>query len=136
MGKFWLFSAAIEAGYVWLAVIGVLNSAISLYYYIRVVVFMYLKKEPTGREPASSPSLALALGVAVVGDDRARRLSAAAVRGRGRVGADARRCRSFRASDKALAKCARRFHGPSFDGVYVRALREYFTRVRYTPTAD
>src|SRR5438874_2086158 len=40
MGKFWLFSAAIEAGFVWLAVIGVLNSAISLYYYIRVVVFM------------------------------------------------------------------------------------------------
>src|SRR6185312_6344545 len=33
MGKFWLFSAAIEAGFVWLAVIGVLNSAISLYYY-------------------------------------------------------------------------------------------------------
>src|SRR5882757_2318137 len=41
MGKFWLFSSAIEAGFVWLAVIGVLNSAISLYYYIRVIVFMY-----------------------------------------------------------------------------------------------
>jgi NADH-quinone oxidoreductase subunit N len=66
MGKFWLFSAAIEAGYVRLAVIGVLNSAISLYYYIRIVVFMYLKKETTGSEPAASPALALALGVAVV----------------------------------------------------------------------
>ena len=32
MGKFWLFSAAIESGYIWLAVIGVINSAISLYY--------------------------------------------------------------------------------------------------------
>ena len=32
----------------WLAVIGVLNSAISLYYYIRIVVFMYLKKETIG----------------------------------------------------------------------------------------
>ena len=42
MGKFWLFGAAIDAGYVWLAVIGVLNSAISLYYYIRVVVFMWI----------------------------------------------------------------------------------------------
>ena len=31
MGKFWLFSAAIESGYIWLAVIGVINSAISLY---------------------------------------------------------------------------------------------------------
>jgi NADH-quinone oxidoreductase subunit N len=66
MGKFWLFSAAIEAGFVWLAVIGVLNSAISLYYYIRVVVFMYLKKDATGADPVFSPSLALAVGVAVV----------------------------------------------------------------------
>jgi NADH-quinone oxidoreductase subunit N len=66
MGKFWLFSAAIEAGFVWLAVIGVLNSAISLYYYVRVVVFMYLKKESTGSEPVFSPSLALAVGAAVV----------------------------------------------------------------------
>jgi parallel beta-helix repeat protein len=32
MAKFWLFSAAIDANYVWLAVLGVVNSAISLYY--------------------------------------------------------------------------------------------------------
>src|SRR5881392_873653 len=38
MGKFWLFSAAIDAHYYWLAVIGVLNSAVSLYYYVRIVV--------------------------------------------------------------------------------------------------
>src|SRR4030095_15161541 len=66
MGKFWLFSAAIESGYVWLAVIGVLNSAISLYYYIRIVVFMYLKKETTGTEPTTSPALAFTLAVAVI----------------------------------------------------------------------
>ena len=66
MGKFWLFGAAIESGYVWLAVIGVLNSAISLYYYIRIVVFMYLKSETIGSEPTVSASLALVLGVAVV----------------------------------------------------------------------
>jgi NADH-quinone oxidoreductase subunit N len=66
MGKFWLFSAAIESGYVWLAVIGVLNSAISLYYYVRIVVFMYLKKETTGSQPVVGPALALTLGVAVV----------------------------------------------------------------------
>ncbi len=66
MGKFWLFSAAIDAGYYGLAVIGVLNSAISLYYYVRVVVFMYLKKETAGSEPTLSPSLAVALGVAMV----------------------------------------------------------------------
>jgi NADH-quinone oxidoreductase subunit N len=65
MGKFWLFSAAIDAHYYWLAVIGVLNSAVSLYYYIRIVVFMYLKKESIGSEPRTSPTLAVVLGVAV-----------------------------------------------------------------------
>jgi NADH-quinone oxidoreductase subunit N len=67
MGKFWLFSAAIDAHYYWLAVIGVLNSAISLYYYIRIVVFMYLKKEAIGAQPSTSPALAMVLGVAVLG---------------------------------------------------------------------
>jgi NADH-quinone oxidoreductase subunit N len=66
MGKFWLFSAAIESGYVWLAVIGVLNSAVSLYYYIRIVVFMMLRNEPAGSEPKQTPPLAFALGVAVI----------------------------------------------------------------------
>jgi NADH-quinone oxidoreductase subunit N len=66
MGKFWLFGAAIDAGYVGLAVIGVLNSAISLYYYVRVIVFMYLKRETIGSEPKTSGALALALGIAVV----------------------------------------------------------------------
>jgi NADH-quinone oxidoreductase subunit N len=67
MGKFWLFSAAIDAHYYWLAVIGVLNSAISLYYYIRIVVFMYLKKETMGSQPSMTPALSVALGVAVLG---------------------------------------------------------------------
>ena len=67
MGKFWLFGAAIDSGYYWLAVIGVLNSAVSLYYYLRIVVFMYLRKETTGSEPVTSPALALTLAIAVVG---------------------------------------------------------------------
>ncbi len=66
MGKFWLFGAAIDAGYYWLAVIGVLNSAVSLYYYLRIVVFMYLKRETIGSEPHTSPTLALALAAAVI----------------------------------------------------------------------
>jgi NADH-quinone oxidoreductase subunit N len=66
MGKFWLFGAAIDAGYVWLAVIGVLNSAVSLYYYIRLVVFMYLKPQSPGSPVTTSPALGLALAVAVV----------------------------------------------------------------------
>src|SRR5262245_31709582 len=65
MGKFWLFKAAVDAGLYPLAVIGVLNSAVSLYYYIRVVVFMYLKPETTGSEPTTSVGLALALAAAV-----------------------------------------------------------------------
>ena len=65
MGKFWLFGAAIEQGYYTMAIIGVLASAVSLYYYLRIVVFMYLKKETTGSEPVTSPALALTLAVAV-----------------------------------------------------------------------
>jgi NADH-quinone oxidoreductase subunit N len=66
MGKFWLFGAAIDAGYYWLAFIGVLNSAVSLYYYVRIVVFMYIKTEQPGSNPAVTPALGLALGLAVV----------------------------------------------------------------------
>jgi len=65
MGKFWLFSAAVDANYYGLAVVGVLNSAISLYYYARIVVFMYVKKEEIGSEPVATPPLVAALAVAV-----------------------------------------------------------------------
>ncbi len=41
--KFYVFAGAIKAGYIWLAIIGVLNSAVSLYYYLRVMVCMYFK---------------------------------------------------------------------------------------------
>nr|BAL57968.1 NADH dehydrogenase I subunit N [uncultured prokaryote] len=46
MAKFYIFSAAVKKGYIDLALIGVINSAISVYYYLRVVVFMYML-EPT-----------------------------------------------------------------------------------------
>lgn len=42
-GKYYIFSAAVKTGFVGLAVIGVLNSAVSVYYYLRVVVTMYMK---------------------------------------------------------------------------------------------
>jgi NADH-quinone oxidoreductase subunit N len=44
MGKLYLFAAAVSAGYVWLAVVGVLMSALSLYYYFRIVLQMYLRE--------------------------------------------------------------------------------------------
>lgn len=43
IGKFYLFSGAVQEGYIWLAIIGVLNSAASVYYYLRVMVYMYFK---------------------------------------------------------------------------------------------
>ncbi len=43
MGKLYVFSAAVNAGYVWLVLIAVVMSAVSLYYYFRIVVQMYLK---------------------------------------------------------------------------------------------
>jgi NADH-quinone oxidoreductase subunit N len=53
MGKVYLFSAAIQKGYIGLAVIGVLNSVVSVFYYFRVLIFMYMK-EP-GEEAPQEP---------------------------------------------------------------------------------
>ncbi len=44
IGKFYIFSAALKDGYVWLAVIGVINSLVSAYYYLKVIVSMYMKE--------------------------------------------------------------------------------------------
>ena len=45
MAKYGLFSAAIAEGYIWLVVIAVLNTLISVYYYLRLVINMYMKEE-------------------------------------------------------------------------------------------
>jgi NADH-quinone oxidoreductase subunit N len=68
VGKFYLFGAAVKSGYVWLAVIGVLNSAAAAYYYLRLIVYMYMR-EPEGAPTVLAPSLsgALALVVALWG---------------------------------------------------------------------
>lgn len=50
VGKFYLFSTVIEGGYIWLALIGVLTSLVSAYYYLRVVVYMFMREgEPSVR---------------------------------------------------------------------------------------
>jgi NADH-quinone oxidoreductase subunit N len=64
VGKFYLFGAAVRAGYVWLAVIGVLNSAIAAYYYLRIVVVMYMR-EPDGAPTVMVPSLGGSLAILV-----------------------------------------------------------------------
>lgn len=67
IGKFYLFSGAIQQGYIWLAVIGVLNSAASVYYYLRITVYMYFK-EPTEEfewvQVTAPVTLALVIAVA------------------------------------------------------------------------
>jgi NADH-quinone oxidoreductase subunit N len=69
VGKFYLFGAAVRAGYVWLAVIGALNSAVAAYYYLRLIVYMYMREPETGGATVAIPSVAggLALGVALWG---------------------------------------------------------------------
>jgi len=68
VSKFYLFGSAVRAGYVWLTVIAVLNSSVAAYYYLRVIVYMYMR-EPDGEPIAITPSLAggLALTLAIIG---------------------------------------------------------------------
>ncbi len=68
MAKFYVFSAAVKEKFYWLAILGVLNSAISVYYYLRVTVLMYFReseREITGLE--FSPASVFALILAVIG---------------------------------------------------------------------
>ena len=42
MGKLYIFSAAVNSGLIWLVILGVVNSAISAYYYLRIIRFIYM----------------------------------------------------------------------------------------------
>ncbi|HET7745865.1 MAG TPA: NADH-quinone oxidoreductase subunit N, partial [Vicinamibacteria bacterium] len=67
VGKFYLFNAAVGAGYTNLAIVGMITSVISAYYYLRVIVYMYMR-EPVGEDTWSPvrPGSAIALAVAAV----------------------------------------------------------------------
>jgi NADH-quinone oxidoreductase subunit N len=68
IGKFYLFSAAIKSGYLGLAIIGVLNSAASCYYYLRVMVYMYMKESEEDYSWAGmTPAVGLCLLLTVAG---------------------------------------------------------------------
>ncbi|MBO1225449.1 MAG: NADH-quinone oxidoreductase subunit N [Candidatus Scalindua sediminis] len=68
VGKFYIFSAAIKSGYVVLAVIGVLNSVVAVYYYLRVTVAMYMKPPEREFAPLSlSPYMIVALIISIWG---------------------------------------------------------------------
>jgi NADH-quinone oxidoreductase subunit N len=67
VGKFYLFSVVVDAGMVWLAIIGVLTSLVSAYYYLRVVVYMYMSEgEPEVRRETWIGLTAAVTAVAVV----------------------------------------------------------------------
>jgi len=65
IGKFMLWGSAIDSGLVWLAVLFALNSALSLYYYLRVIMYMYVR-EPAGAKIAEPKGYVLAMVVALV----------------------------------------------------------------------
>ena len=44
IGKWYIFSAAVERGHYWLAIIGVLTSVVSVFFYLRIVVMMYMSE--------------------------------------------------------------------------------------------
>jgi NADH-quinone oxidoreductase subunit N len=64
-GKFYIFKAALDAHLVWLTVLGLLNSAVAAYYYLRVLVVMYFKEPVAASE--NMPPAGAALQVAVYG---------------------------------------------------------------------
>jgi NADH-quinone oxidoreductase subunit N len=69
VGKWYIFSAAVSAGYYWLAIIGMLTSVVSVFFYLRVVVMMYMS-DRTGAPAAARVTpvgmAALTLSIAVI----------------------------------------------------------------------
>jgi NADH-quinone oxidoreductase subunit N len=63
-GKFYIFKAALESHLVWLTVLGLLNSAVAAYYYLRVLVMMYMY-DPGAATEALEP-LSPAMGAALI----------------------------------------------------------------------
>lgn len=66
LGKWYVFAAAVNSGWTWLAVVGAVNAAISIYYYLRVVVVMAIHEPVEDIALVRSAPLTLTLTVAVV----------------------------------------------------------------------
>jgi NADH-quinone oxidoreductase subunit N len=62
--KFYVFSAAVQANLVGLTILGVLNSAVGAYYYLRIIVMMYMREAPE-QLPATPVSAALGTALAI-----------------------------------------------------------------------
>jgi NADH-quinone oxidoreductase subunit N len=63
IAKWYVFSAAVRAGYYWLATIGVLTSVVSVFFYLRIVVMMYMM--PASKTPATFPAIPKIAAVAL-----------------------------------------------------------------------
>ncbi|MBI4430356.1 MAG: NADH-quinone oxidoreductase subunit N [Candidatus Omnitrophica bacterium] len=66
IGKFYLFMAAVKSGYIKLAVVGVLASVISLFYYMRIVMAMYMEKPADTDAAALQPSTSLGYAFSIM----------------------------------------------------------------------
>jgi NADH-quinone oxidoreductase subunit N len=67
VAKFYLFSAAIQEGLLTLVIIAVLNSAISFYYYLKIVVFMYMKEPEAEFNISLTPMTLFVVLIGVIG---------------------------------------------------------------------
>lgn len=65
--KYYIFRLAIQSNYTWLAVIAILNSFLSAYYYLRVIVYMILKKEQEVELSSAKTSLRFAVILSIIG---------------------------------------------------------------------
>jgi len=66
LGKLYIFIAAIRVGLYWLVLAGVVNVVISLFYYARIIVHMYMREQEVEVVDVRSAPLALAIGSAAV----------------------------------------------------------------------
>ena len=76
VAKFFIFAAAIQSGWIWLAIVGIINSIVGLYYYLNVLKYIYLyrmEKEDEEQHPLAIPkpaviaSVILVIGILLVG---------------------------------------------------------------------
>jgi NADH-quinone oxidoreductase subunit N len=65
IGKLYIFMSAINAGYTWLVVIAVIFSAISAYFYLRIVMYMYMREPKAAVSLSTSPATGVALAITV-----------------------------------------------------------------------
>ena len=64
IAKLYIFTAAVDSGLVWLAIIGVINSAVSAYYYVRIIRIMFTQPAISATRISGSVAPWLALGLA------------------------------------------------------------------------